>query len=246
MHNYRPAFVEGTTNVRTSPFKDSAATDVHAHTMTLFTKQHASHVTEYSPIAAALLHSSMDLTTREQMKRKFDIAYTIAREALAFTKLKILCELEERHGVDLGHGYKNDRICAAFVEFIACDMKDQLMSSLSRSKFFSLQANGSTDVSNIKEELLHFDPYSKYGMVHIRDSFFTVRHLSSGTSRGLYYCMQKAVEHMGAADWKTKLIGFGCDGTNVNMTDGGLKGILREAVPWVIVFWCLRHQLNCL
>ncbi len=32
----------------------------------------------------------------------------IAKEKLAFTKMKPICELEERHGVDLGVGYKND------------------------------------------------------------------------------------------------------------------------------------------
>ena len=102
MRNYRPAFVEGTTNVRTSTFKDHASTDMHARAMTLFRKQHASHVTEYSPIAAAFQRSSMDPTTREQTKPKFDIAYMIAKETLAFTKIKSLCNLEERHGVDLG------------------------------------------------------------------------------------------------------------------------------------------------
>ena len=63
MRKYRPAFIEGTTNVRTSTFKDHAATDMHARAMTLFRKQHASHITEYSPIAAALQRSSMDATT---------------------------------------------------------------------------------------------------------------------------------------------------------------------------------------
>ena len=36
------------------------------------------------------------------MKREFDIAYLIAKHNLAFTKMGPLCELEERHGVDLG------------------------------------------------------------------------------------------------------------------------------------------------
>ena len=245
MRNYRPAFIEGTTNVRTSTFKDHTATDMHARAMMLHKKQHASHITKYSPIAAALLRSSMDTTTREQPKRKFDIAYTIAREMLAFTKMKTLCELEERHGVDLGQGYKNDRGCATFVEFIARDLQEQLMKALSRSKFFSLQADGSTDAGNIEEELflvLHFDPYSQDGKVHIRDSVFTVRHLSSGTGQGLFDCVKKAVEYMGAADWESKLIGFGCNGTNANMADGGLKGFLKEAAPWVTVFWCLGNR----
>ena len=80
--------------------------------------------------------------------------------------------------------------------------------------------------------------------MYICDSFFTVRHLSSGTGQGLFGCVEKAVEYMGACDWKTKLIGFGCDGTNANIADGGLKGVLKEAVPWVFVSWCLGHRLE--
>ena len=28
------------------------------------------------------------------------------------------------------------------------------------------------------------------------------------------------------------------------MADGGLKAFLKEAVPWVIVSWCLVHHLE--
>ena len=34
MRNFRPAFIEGTCNVKTSPFKDHAATDMHDHAAT--------------------------------------------------------------------------------------------------------------------------------------------------------------------------------------------------------------------
>ena len=40
------------------------------------------------------------------MKRKFDIAYFIAKEGLPFTKMTPLCQLEERHDVNLGTRYK--------------------------------------------------------------------------------------------------------------------------------------------
>ena len=36
-----------------------------------------------------------------------------------FAKMKPICELEERHGVDLGVGYKNSHACVTFVSFIA-------------------------------------------------------------------------------------------------------------------------------
>ena len=54
------------------------------------------------------------------MKRKFDIAYMIAKENMSFTKMKAVCALEERHGADLGEGYKNDRGCSVFVELLFC------------------------------------------------------------------------------------------------------------------------------
>ena len=43
------------------------------------------------------------------MKRKFDIAYFVAKEGLPFTKMAPLCELEERHDVNLDN---NNQACA--------------------------------------------------------------------------------------------------------------------------------------
>ena len=45
-------------------------------------------------------------------------------------------------------------------------------------------------------------------------------------------------------DWKTKLLGFGCEGTNENIADEGLQGFLKENVPWGFGFWCLGHRLE--
>ena len=116
VRNYRSAFVEGTINIRMTAFKDHVATDMHAHAMVLFKKQHTRNITEYSPITAPLLHlRSMDEITQVQMKRKFDIAYMTAKENMSFTKMRAMCALEERHGVDLGEGYKNDCACSVFV-----------------------------------------------------------------------------------------------------------------------------------
>ena len=69
-------------------------------------------VTEYARIASAL--HNLDGDAALKVKREFDIAYLIAKHNLAFTKMGPLCEREERHGVDLGQGYKNDQACATF------------------------------------------------------------------------------------------------------------------------------------
>ena len=121
--------------------------------------------------------------------------------------------MEERHGVDIGASYSNNHGCATFVESIATDLQANLRKGISNSKFFSLLMDGSTDCSNVDEELslvLYFDPHSggsEDGMVHVRDKFFTVRQLQRGTGEGLYNCMKKALAYMGITplEWKLEI-----------------------------------------
>ena len=91
----------------------------------------------------------------------------------------------------------------------------------------------------------YLDSKSTDGQLHVRDRFLAVRYLDSGTGEGLYKCfstilcyigMQSLVEH--------KLVGFGFDGTNANMADGGLKGHLVRRFPSVFVMWCLSHRVE--
>jgi len=149
MRNYQAAFVDGTTNVRISTVKDHGATEMHAHAMLLFRKKSGSHVTEYSSIAAAFHRSMMDPTVVEALKKKFEIAYTIAKENFAFLKMEPLCSIEEKHGVKLGEGYRNDQACVEFVHFIAQDLQNQLIKALTTANFFSLQADSSTDAGEL-------------------------------------------------------------------------------------------------
>ena len=217
-----------------------------------YKKQHSTNICDYAPIAKAILQPSMDEATRQKLKRKFEIAYMMVKENLAFKKMKPLCDLEERHGVAIGASYRNDHGCASFVDSIATDLKEHLQQRLTKAKFFSLMIDSSTDCANIEEELflvLYFDPYSgaEDGMVHVRDNFFAVRHLSRGTGEGLYVCVKKTLAYMDMTplEWQYKMIGLGCDGTNANIgSRSGLKGHLNKDIPWLIVSWCLTHRLE--
>ena len=83
------------------------------------------YVTDYSPIARAFYR--IDESVEKQMKMKFDVAYTIAKEGMAFTKMSCLCQLQERHGVRLG---ECDQACAIFT---AQDLQGQLCESLCKA-----------------------------------------------------------------------------------------------------------------
>ena len=97
MRNYSPAFIDSTTNLRTSSFKDHAVTDMHAKAMTLLKRERGVDVREYAMIARAL--STMDDGSLQTMKKKFEVVFTIAKNNMAMTKMKAICEL---HGVNLG------------------------------------------------------------------------------------------------------------------------------------------------
>ena len=60
--------------------------------------------------------------TEETLKKKFDLAYFMAKGGIAFNKMQALCKFEERNGVALGEGYKNDLDCATFTGFIGQDV----------------------------------------------------------------------------------------------------------------------------
>ena len=88
LHNYNPAFINGFMNTRTSVFKEHAETEMHKRAMALYRKQHSTNVCDDAPIAKCLLQPSMDEVTRVKLKRKFEIAYLIAKENMAFKKMK--------------------------------------------------------------------------------------------------------------------------------------------------------------
>ena len=79
-------------------------------------------------------------------------SFFIASEQLPFTKYLRICELEQRHGVNLGAAYLNNNSCKEFTHYIA--NRQKLVTTISNAQFFSLLIDDSTDKSNNDNELL--------------------------------------------------------------------------------------------
>lgn len=131
--NFNPAFINGSKNLRASPMKDHGKTDMHQMAMRLYNKYRAKDITDYAPIAKALC--TLDKKSKQTLQRKFDLAYFICKENLAFTKMAPLCELQAKHGIDLGTGYKNNQACTMFIEYIAEEQRI-LLNEVEKSKIF--------------------------------------------------------------------------------------------------------------
>ena len=192
---------------------------------------------EYAPIAKAL--HKLDNVATGRIKCKFDIAYLTQNMAIA--KMGPQYKLKERHGVDLGQGYKNELACANFIDYIAHEQQQGLVSALSKVKYFSLQADGSTDASDIKDEVFLAFYCNPYSNIHVRSKFFIVRRPARTNAQGLFDCLRAGIDYVGVSNWQCKLIGFGCDSAIINM---GAKGFLLECMPMIVVFWCFAHCLE--
>ena len=113
---------------------------MHSRAVLHSKKQQSTDVCAYVPIASC--------NGQQTVEQKFNIAFLIAEENMALTKMKAICELEERHGVDLGTAYKNNQVCATFVEYIAKEQLQVLARALSAAKFYSVQCDGTTHCGN--------------------------------------------------------------------------------------------------
>lgn len=154
--NFSDKWISGADSIRTTTIVDHAKSDQHVHAMNLLRKEQAqaqgSSVATYAPIAQSL--NTLCEDERRKLRTKFDITYFVATEHLAFLKYPKICELEERHGVNLGSAYRHENAGKEFVHYIAETRRQNVFTTLSKAKFFSLLMDGSTDYSNADNELL--------------------------------------------------------------------------------------------
>ena len=94
--------------------------------------------------------STMKKNDLEFTKKKFDIAYLVAKEEMPVIKYNSILALEERHGVKLGTAYKNENTAGTFMDYISKRLSKDLESKIDKVNFYSILTDGSTD-SAIKE-----------------------------------------------------------------------------------------------
>ena len=88
-------------------------------------------------------------------------------------------------------------LCATFVKCIVEEQQQSLLETLCDVKFFSVQADGTTDTGNVEDELfalLYFNPKMDDCQVHVQNRFLTVRQVKRADSHGPFQCFKAAME----------------------------------------------------
>ena len=157
MKNFSRAWIEGSTNQKTSNVVDHAKSEQHVTAMARMYADSAKAsklpLARYAPIAKCF--SKMDAVTKERLKKKFDVCYLLTKENMAFLKYPAILELEERHGIDMGFAYRTKDSAKAFTHYIAESQRQSFFAQeFSAVKFCSFLMDGSTDSSNTENELI--------------------------------------------------------------------------------------------
>ena len=259
--NFSNVWIVGSTNHRTSNIVDHAKSDQHTMAMNRLRVDQAKgkqlSITTYSTIARSLL--KMDQTVKDQMKKKFDICYAMAKENIAFRKYPALHELEVRHGVDLGSTYKTKDSAKQFTFYIAEAQRQDFMDDLSSVSFYSFLMDGSVDAGRIEDELVVIMFCKKDDFCEEIQScshYLSVEVPTRADAAGLIQCLGVALKRLGIDDildqskvlevkGKPVLVGGGTDGASVNISEeNGMKGIMQRALPWLFWAWCYAHRLE--
>ena len=257
--SFSSAWIQGTPNQRTSNIVDHANSNQHKASMAYLkadlAKSNNQSVTSYSPIARSLMN--MDATTRERMKRKFDICYVMAKEGIAFSKYPALYDLESRHEVDLGVAYKNDVSAKCFTHYLAQSQRDHFVCSLSKSHYFSFLMDGTTDSGKVEDELvvvLHCKQDDIVKEIRTCARYLSVVTPNKADTDGLVDCLKEALKRLKIDDVLDKddvlaskpvLIGGGTDGASVNVGQhNSMRAKLQDALQWMFWAWCYAHRLE--
>jgi len=110
-------------------------------------------VTSYIPIAQSLLSMELNPAVREQIKRKFEVSFVIAKEHIPFSKYPAILALEEKHGVDLGTTYNNRDSAHNIAHYIAESQQKLLYAKLKSCHLYSVLIDSSTDKGRVENEL---------------------------------------------------------------------------------------------
>ena len=128
--NFSKRWISGAESIRTSNIRDHAQSEQHVHAMSLFNEEiqrrKGVSVSATAPIVVAL--NTLGDEERARLQKKFDIAFFVLKEKLPFHKYPSICELQARHGVNIGNAYTNEKasqkLCTLYCRGIANDGSD--------------------------------------------------------------------------------------------------------------------------
>jgi len=181
---------------RVANIRDHGKNNQHVLAMSLLVKEHAARhgqgPSTYAPIVQAL--TRLCDSEKARLRRKFEIAYLVATDNMSFL---VICDLEKKHGLDIGVSYTYECSSRTHVHYIAEARRQELAKKVVSAKFYSLLIDGSTNKGNIDNEAVltvWCDSNSTDEKIHTRISYLSLIRPKFVTGEGLFEVLVQALE----------------------------------------------------
>ena len=138
-----------------------------------------------SNVAKPILESFSKLNDVEikRLQNLFNIAYFLAKEKKPFGDMEAQCELAKKLGVDVGQNYHNENWASKFICVIGDTLLHEISEIIRASNFVSILADGSTDVSVLKQEVVYLR-YIHNGLA--KTTMIGIVNLDHGHAEGVF------------------------------------------------------------
>ena len=175
--------------------------------------------------------------------------YGVAKRGKPFRDYEYIVDIQCKNGVNLGENYHHHSKCREFISHIAESVRDGMKECISASKFVTLLADGSTDVSVTEQEIMYLR-YVKGGEPKVQ--FISIEPLESANANGIQQGIQRSLEKTGLDFNKLKsdtpgpsLVCVNFDGASVNFgIRNGVVAKMKEHFPKLLGIMCIAHQLE--
>ncbi|XP_062589081.1 zinc finger protein 862-like [Saccostrea cucullata] len=173
---------------------------------------------------------------------KFRNIHAIIKHNRSISDFDWMNSLDEAKGMQHGSTYNNRWAATAFIECISDTLKEEMLSQIKGTKFFSLTMDGTTDSGTAEQETL-FIRFCSAGKISCH--FLCIGEPRSTTSADLLKFVKDKLDENKLSDQMKKLVGFGCDGaSNMMGKRNGLVALLQKDFTEIIGVHCLAHRLE--
>ena len=247
MKNFSKSWIVGTENVSKDAVEKHSKSEPHVRGIKLSKQENLGEenfreeVVMNSQIAKSFLR--LNPADKNSQQVKFNTTYYIIKKERPFTDYPDLLKLQAKNRIEnFGSSYGNADASAYFGDFIGKVLREDLKNLISKSNYYSVLSDGSTDSSVTEQETIYIlficggVPVLKY---------FSIESVKVADSAGLKETLEKAFLRFGFKNYYDKLVGLNLDGASVNMGRmNGLGKLVRDEAHWFDIVHCFNHRLE--
>ena len=141
-----------------------------------------------------------------------------------------------------GGQYQNDNACRRFTKYLCNDVMSTTFNEITNCSMMGIMFDGATDWSVCEVELV----YVRYVIGgQARNQYLRCQPIEHAHADGIFGAIDQAFRDVGVENWRSKVVGVGCDGASVNLgRNNSVATRITENMNYIVLMHCVAHRLE--